>query len=317
MANKKNSTNTIIGVSNLKRPTAPPVYRPQSQRMAAQPKTAFAPAKPAFTASNVKHPAAPPAYRPQPTPKVAQTKMASGNVNLKPPVVPSVYRSEARKIVQQQPKSNALPTPRVPGQAPFGVAKQGKKNPMRNRVAAASPHPPSRLVQLAEDNRLHLETTMTSQFKLSFPFGFVDLNCGWYCEMAAIDYWRKKLHLQLPDEILPKTTVLAFHPGKEGSAFVNRHNTPNTVQAWKTLIKDNGPIVASGKLGPVAGPMRISHFVLVVGADVAKGVLILQDPLSASETYEGRFEGIKDDFNATVYSIDTGKLASQDTRLRI
>ena len=72
--------------------------------------------------------------------------------------------------------------------------------------------------------------------------------------------------------------------------------------------------MASGKVGPLAGTLRIGHFVLIVGADVAKGVLILRDPLEASDTFEGKFEVIKDDFNPWCYSIKVGELIKEDVR---
>lgn len=67
---------TRVGAQSIKRPIAPPVYKPQPQQKVAQLKTASAPAKPAVTAPSVKYPVAPPVYRPQPVPKVLQKKSA-------------------------------------------------------------------------------------------------------------------------------------------------------------------------------------------------------------------------------------------------
>ena len=110
VAQPKLTTETV----NRKPPIAPSVYRPQSTPLLpkiAQARMAVTPPKPGVSASSMKHPVAPPVYRPQQEPKVLQTKRAGGQSprpgqTQRPPAAPQVYRPEARKIVQ--PKTSHL-----------------------------------------------------------------------------------------------------------------------------------------------------------------------------------------------------------------
>lgn len=77
-------------------------------------KPAVAQLKTPVSAQSIKRPVAPPVYRPQPTPKVAQRKMATDAVNRKLPIAPHVYRPQAvPKVLQTKsslsPRPNALP----------------------------------------------------------------------------------------------------------------------------------------------------------------------------------------------------------------
>lgn len=87
---------TAVSAQSVKRPIAPPVYKPQLQPTVAQPKTAVAPAKSGVSAQRVMHRVAPPAYRPQPAPKAAQPKKV-----WKPPMAAPVYRPQpVPKVLQ-------------------------------------------------------------------------------------------------------------------------------------------------------------------------------------------------------------------------
>src|SRR6266478_4071086 len=77
-------------------------------------KSAIAQLKTGVSAQSVKRPVAPPVYRPQATPKAAQPKMANGTVNWKPPVAPPIYRPQPvpkalqlKKPVPHQPFSQS------------------------------------------------------------------------------------------------------------------------------------------------------------------------------------------------------------------
>ena len=95
---------TPVSAQSIKRPVAPPVYRPQAKPMTAQPKMAKG-------AVNRKPPVAPPVYRPQQLPKVLQTKSSSpasqqrvGQAQRQPIAAP-VYRPQTNRIVQPQATS--------------------------------------------------------------------------------------------------------------------------------------------------------------------------------------------------------------------
>jgi hypothetical protein len=66
----------------------------------------------------IKRPVAPPVYRPQETPKVLQTKRSSSPKSLSAqppaPVAPSVYRPEAKKVVQRKTLSPSRTSPTPP-----------------------------------------------------------------------------------------------------------------------------------------------------------------------------------------------------------
>lgn len=96
---------------NIKRPVAPPAYRPQTPN-AVQPKMATG-------AVNRKPQVAPPVYRPQPAPRVLQTKSSSGQSSPagqapRQPVAPPVYRPEAKRIVQPKAISQQRLSPTAP-----------------------------------------------------------------------------------------------------------------------------------------------------------------------------------------------------------
>lgn len=114
----------------VKRPVAPPVYKPQPRQNSAQLKTAT-PTLAAVSAQGARRPVAPPVYKPQPrqnsaqlkkatpaqpgiraTSRIAQPKMAAATVNRKPPTAPPAYRPQQTPRVLQ-PKS-------APGSSPLG-----------------------------------------------------------------------------------------------------------------------------------------------------------------------------------------------------
>jgi hypothetical protein len=93
-----------VSAQSVKRPVAPPVYRPQSGPNAVLRKT----------------PVAPPVYRPQQTPKVLQKKSAltpiPQNGQARTPLAPPVYRPDAKKTLQPKaisPLQNRLDQKRI------------------------------------------------------------------------------------------------------------------------------------------------------------------------------------------------------------
>jgi len=67
------------------------------------------------SAQSIKRPVAPPVYRPQPTPKVAQRKIATNAMNRQPPSAPPVYRPQVPKVLQTKSSSvHTVPTANRP-----------------------------------------------------------------------------------------------------------------------------------------------------------------------------------------------------------
>jgi flagellar motor protein MotB len=96
---------TTAAAAGLKRPVAPPVYKPQAKKTV-QTKIANT------TTATRKLPAAPPVYRPQQTPKVLQTKKAPGQ-----PVQPAQARRQpvAAPAARPQTIQRAEKIPGFPG----------------------------------------------------------------------------------------------------------------------------------------------------------------------------------------------------------
>jgi hypothetical protein len=100
---------TSVPAQSVKRPVAPPVYKPQPQKVA-QAKAATAPGKIGVSAQSARRPVAPPAFRPQAgrahertgpaLPRVAQAKMpATGRLTAAvPKTVPSAAMRPANTI---------------------------------------------------------------------------------------------------------------------------------------------------------------------------------------------------------------------------
>src|SRR5215211_1788896 len=87
----------------IKRPVAPPVYRPQPVPKVLQRKTA--PGQNPPPAQPPHRPVAPPVYRPHAQPAIAQAKMARPARNKAHPVAPPVYRPQPKP---NAPRNNAV-----------------------------------------------------------------------------------------------------------------------------------------------------------------------------------------------------------------
>lgn len=79
--------------------------------------------------------------------------------------------------------------------------------------------------------------------------GFVDLNCGWYCQDALLRWYCNKHNM--PYAILRKSAKrnrfsFGFSPG---DSFCYRINIPCDIQRYKQVLLTHGPVIASGKLG--------------------------------------------------------------------
>ena len=117
---------TGVPVQSIKRPVAPPVYRPQPLPKVLQTKRSLGLSTKAFQSPHA--PVAPPVYRPQQSPKAAQPKMTNGPPSRKPPVTPSVYRPQALPRVMQT---------KMPGQP----VPERKQAPLVRQASAAASTP--------------------------------------------------------------------------------------------------------------------------------------------------------------------------------
>jgi Papain-like cysteine protease AvrRpt2 len=135
--------------------------------------------------------------------------------------------------------------------------------------------------------------------------GFFDPNCGWYCQIAAIKHWAKKLRLSCPPDILPKTSLAAYSPWQEGAFLAKSNNKPTTALGWENLLTQQGPLIVAGKIGgadwgALGGP---GHFVLIVGADATADTISYLDPLQGNTVKTEDFQHVLKRMTSRAYSI--------------
>lgn len=137
-----------------------------------------------------------------------------------------------------------------------------------------------------------------------------DLNCGYYCERALLDYWFQKLNGRSYRHLnLNKTKILSYNPGTdhrrgEVDDQISGDTVPQTLSAWESLLKRVGPVIVSGKLGgadwgtwKLPTPMGTKkwkagcgHYVLIVGTDTAENKICYKDPLQGDILKEKDYE---------------------------
>jgi hypothetical protein len=125
-----------------------------------------------------------------------------------------------------------------------------------------------------------------SQWEKKGPFVTgVDLNCGWYCLMAALEYSINKLgltNLDAPEILAPKTTKRGFAPYQDAMEYVTKlEKDPADITAWENELTAHGPLMVARDL---AIPL-IGHFVLIVGIDTDSNEVEFFDPLSAGKSH--------------------------------
>jgi hypothetical protein len=269
--------------------------------------------------SAVKRPVAPPVYRPQPLPKVLQTKKspaqpAAQPSRLLPGQPPKRVDPPATSLAQMKSKPAAAISaaqqrngvPRNPSQRNIPVV-QRKATPATGRVVQRS-------VAGKRSNTIQAMFVdpmppMEHQWKPGLGV-FFDPNCGWYCQMSAIKHWVSKLKLKCPDDILPKTSLLAYCPWNEGKALAKGYPKPSSAAAWETRLTQSGPLVVAGKIGGADWGVLggVGHFVLIVGADATKGTISYLDPLQGNTVKTEDFQHVQDRITSNAYGIDVDKL---------
>ncbi|EBC1279460.1 hypothetical protein ABSZ42_004880 [Salmonella enterica subsp. enterica serovar Newport] len=146
---------------------------------------------------------------------------------------------------------------------------------------------------------------MLNQWRLGIG-GFVDLNCGWYCQYALLLWYCKKNYLPINifnSAVEYNRTSFGFDPT---DSLCRPIFIPNNIFEYRDKLLKHGPVIASGKVGlanfGALGGLR--HYVLIVGVRAKTNDIIICDPLSIS------FRNLKQSdpkiykFNSFVKNID-------------
>jgi hypothetical protein len=124
----------LVSAQSVKRPVAPPVYRPQSIPRVLQGKMVRGQPSVGSLKSSQKQPVAPPAYQPQPVPHVLQMKRAGGQ----PPLAGNLSRHPAAPS-SSRPASKP-PEPKLAHVASVAVQRKAQ-SPTDFKVMQAKPAP--------------------------------------------------------------------------------------------------------------------------------------------------------------------------------
>ncbi|EFD0670956.1 kinesin [Escherichia coli] len=112
--------------------------------------------------------------------------------------------------------------------------------------------------------------------------GFVDLNCGWYCQDALLSWYCSKNNIA--NAILKqsaKRNRLNYGFSPEDS-FCYSISIPRDISFYKDALLKHGPIIASGKLGMADFGVLggVNHYILIVSVDTKRKKIFIQDPLN-------------------------------------
>ncbi|EAA4627526.1 TPA: kinesin [Escherichia coli] len=111
--------------------------------------------------------------------------------------------------------------------------------------------------------------------------GFVDLNCGWYCQDALLNWYCNKNNLSYPllkDKAKRSRLSYGFSPE---DSFCHRIFLPRNIECYKYALLKYGPIIASGKIGMADFGFLggVNHYVLITSVNIKHSKITIQDPL--------------------------------------
>lgn len=153
---------TGVSAQSVKRPVAPPVYRPQATPKPAQPKMAQA-------AWNHMSPKSPPVYRPQPTPQVLQTKAAtkqhpSVSQTNRVPAAPPAYRPHAiPKALQTKAEVKSVAPLNRPALRTYASNPAPRSGNAQKVVQRQNSGSPQQVLRGAAEGRPHRTQTVESR----------------------------------------------------------------------------------------------------------------------------------------------------------
>ncbi len=142
--------------------------------------------------------------------------------------------------------------------------------------------------------------------RLGVPLGFIDLNCGWYCERALLDYWFQTLfgRPMVSSGLRHSRLRIGYDPSDHQidinhvlTRVLSRVAKPADTATWEVLLQNHGPFIVSGGLGP----RRVGHWVLIVGADANADTLDYKDPIKGDTIQTRAFAHMNPRIDNDVY----------------
>lgn len=143
---------------------------------------------------------------------------------------------------------------------------------------------------------------------------FLSLNCGWYCEKAAIEYVAEQKGIELPTDFLPlepeSWLKIGYSPGVEGKNFVTKGTKYHEIEEWEKLLQEVGPVIVSGELGKADwGALGgVGHFILLTGVNKANREFEYLDPLKGPALLRGNYDRMLPRIEEEIYYVQTSKL---------
>ncbi len=152
-----------------------------------------------------------------------------------------------------------------------------------------------------------LDVKMESQM-MTRGFGlFVDLNCGWYCHIAVLNFHIDKSSnagtFKPKDLVKRARSGYGYSPVSDASC--RGMSKGSDCSGWEQMLKTHGPFMASGKLGGADwGALGgVGHWIVIVGTDTASNVLFYKDPLQGNKIKQGTFAHMNPRIDDIVYYV--------------
>lgn len=245
---------TAVSAQSVKRPVAPPVYRPQQGTKAVQPKMAQAAPPVVHAKVNAARLAAPAVYRPQNRSQPVQAKTASAAQVKKPPVVPPVYRPQPTpKVLQtKQASAGASNSPTAGREMPKAPAVYKPNNSsvvVQRRIQAGGGHEVTPNARVANGKRPGQPESPTTMMNARVVQRTVNVSG----ETDAGNLWANVR--DLVDRTWGRKKKLYDWAG-DGAA----RNFGSLEDLADSLDKEFGPKTGKGRVRPDFTPKITSHF---------------------------------------------------------
>jgi hypothetical protein len=144
----------------------------------------------------------------------------------------------------------------------------------------------------------------------------VDLNCGWYSLMSALDHFKqngRNLKGGVVDPVYDQKKY-GYQPENDssnsGEPWTTEIDQPQSINDWHAMLIAHGPLIISGQVGRMNVKILKNffkligwgHYILIVGVDTDEETLLYKDPLVGDVTKEVALAKMKDFIDAQTVS---------------